>query len=142
MEIVKKYLEDRASRDPEFAAKIANPKKSIEECEAYIIGEAFKNAEKMGNGAGSFIDDCDVFSMIVHYYDEDNIEITPLPEHVEFNGATYKPTEEDFANAKKAALERLEREAYEEIHGKKKKVTEKPKEDNNQQTLFGDETEE
>lgn len=142
MEMIKKYLEYRASQDPDFATKFANPKKSIEECDAFIIGEAYKKAERMGNGAGSFIEDCDVFSLAVHYYDEDDIEITPLPEGVEFRGAKYEPTPEDYENAKNAALERLARDAYEKLHEKKKKVTTAPQEDNNQQTLFGDETEE
>ena len=136
-EIIKQYLDNRAATDPLFAASYAKPNKSIDECCEFIIGEVYKQATHVGGGTASFMDDTEVFSLAVHYYDEDNIKITEVNGKAVplYNGATYEPTEEDKANAKKAALERLEREAYNEIHGAKKKKAAVPVVDN-QQTLF------
>lgn len=67
-ETIKKYLDERAQSDPQFAERYANPKKSIEECCKYIIGWA--KAQKREGYA-----DAEVYGQAVHYYDEDNIKI-------------------------------------------------------------------
>lgn len=72
---IKTYLDNRAAEDPQFAARYANPKKSIDECCKYITGEAYAKAK---NGVAVLSDDA-VFSLAVHYYDEDNIDIKSTP---------------------------------------------------------------
>ena len=70
-EAIKKYLDQRAAEDPQFAEKYANPKKSVAECCKFIVGEAF--AKKENNV--SCLPDAEVYGLAVHYYDEDDIKI-------------------------------------------------------------------
>ena len=68
-EVITAYLDQRATEDTLFAQKYANPKKKVDECCRYILGEARKI------GAEVVMTDDDVFGLAVHYYDEDNIQI-------------------------------------------------------------------
>ena len=68
-ETIQKYLEQRVAEDPLFAPKFENPKKNIDECCRYILGEARKR------GTEVVMKDDEVFGLAVHYYDEDNIKI-------------------------------------------------------------------
>ena len=72
---IKNYLDNRAKTDELFAAKYANPKKSIDECCRYITGEAYARAK---NGC-AVISDEEVYGMAVHYYDEEDINIRKAP---------------------------------------------------------------
>ena len=72
---IKNYLDNRAKTDELFAAKYANPKKSIDECCKYITGEAYARAKD----GTAVISDEEVYGMAVHYYDEENIEIRKAP---------------------------------------------------------------
>ena len=54
--------------DPLFAPNLMKPNKNIEECITYILNEVQKS------GCNGFDDD-EIFSMAVHYYDEDDIEV-------------------------------------------------------------------
>lgn len=72
---IKQYLDNRAATDELFAAKYANPKKSIDECCKYITGEAYAKAK---NGC-AVISDEEVYGMAVHYYDEEDINIRKAP---------------------------------------------------------------
>lgn len=72
---IKNYLDNRAKTDELFAAKYANPKKSIDECCKYITGEAYARAK---NGC-AVISDEEVYGMAVHYYDEEDINIRKVP---------------------------------------------------------------
>ena len=95
--VIKTYLENRAAADPQFAARYANPKKSIEECCKYITGEAYAKAK---NGVAVLSDDA-VFGLAVHYYDEDSIVVQRTP------SATSAPQ----AKLSKADREKLQRQA-------------------------------
>ena len=70
---IQKYLQERAAEDLLFAPRLANPKKSIDECCRYILGEARKR------GTSVVMSDTEVFGMAVHYYDEENIEVGKVP---------------------------------------------------------------
>lgn len=72
---IKKYLDNRAKSDELFAAKYANPKKSIDECCRYITGEAYARAKD----GTAVISDEEVYGMAVHYYDEETVEIRKAP---------------------------------------------------------------
>lgn len=136
---IKAYLDGRAAEDPQFAQSYAKEKKSIKECCDFIIGEASKKR----NGNAAVMTDEEVYGLAVHYYDEDDIKVNRnhggagvRPPH---NGATYEPTEEDKENAKKAALKRLEDEAFQKLHAPKKKKTEEAEQPTNagtQTSLF------
>lgn len=84
---IKAYLDKRAQEDTLFAASYAKENKSIDECFDYIIGEI----RKKGNAV--YMSDDEVFGMAVHYYDEDDIKIAPLPTGEKVaTGNTEKPT--------------------------------------------------
>lgn len=61
------YLEQRAKEDRLFAISYAKPAKNIDGCINYILGEVQKS------GCNGFADD-EIYSMAVHYYDEDSIK--------------------------------------------------------------------
>ena len=61
-------LESRAKTDSLFRDKFCNPEKNIDDCMIYILNTVQKS------GCNGFHDD-EIYSMAVHYYDEDSIEI-------------------------------------------------------------------
>lgn len=65
---IRDYLEGRAQTDPLFAVRYANPKKNIEDCCTFIINQVQRS------GCNGFTDD-EIYSMAVHYYDEDDIDV-------------------------------------------------------------------
>lgn len=110
-EAIKSYLDERAKTDELFAKSYTKENKNIDECCAYIMGEA----KKRGNAVA--ISDAEVFGMAVHYYDEDNIKVNKMPANVKasVSSSISKPvelTEEDKENARQAALKRLEEEQH------------------------------
>ena len=62
------YLEQRASTDALFAQAFAKESKNIDNCCTYILSQVQKS------GCNGFADE-EIYSMAVHYYDEDNIEV-------------------------------------------------------------------
>lgn len=69
-DIIQKYLDQRAANDPLFAPKFANPKKSIDKCCRYILGEARKRGNEV------VMADAEVYGLAIHYYDEDDIKVS------------------------------------------------------------------
>ncbi|MBS1321393.1 MAG: hypothetical protein HP046_16200 [Parabacteroides sp.] len=69
-DIIQKYLEQRAAEDVLFAPKFSNPKKNIDKCCRYILGEARKRGNEV------VMDDSEVYGLAVHYYDEDDIKVS------------------------------------------------------------------
>lgn len=61
-EVIADYLKQRATEDTLFAPKFTNPKKSIDECCRYILGEARKRGNEV------VMDDNEVYGLAVHYY--------------------------------------------------------------------------
>ena len=57
----------RAMTDPLFAPNLQKPHKNIEECILYILSEVQRS------GCNGFADE-EIYSMAVHYYDEDDVE--------------------------------------------------------------------
>lgn len=72
-ESVKKFLEQYAQTDEDFATKYSNPKKSVEECCKYIIGEV-KKALKKGD-MQAVVSHEEVYGLAIHYFDEEDIEV-------------------------------------------------------------------
>ena len=65
---IAEYLNGRAMTDPLFAPNLQKPHKNIEECILYILSEVQRS------GCNGFADE-EIYSMAVHYYDEDDIEV-------------------------------------------------------------------
>jgi len=113
---IAEYLNQRAMADPLFAPNLQKPNKNIEECITYILNEVQKS------GCNGFDDD-EIYSMAVHYYDEDNIEIgKPINCRVAVNHVV-ELTEEEKAEARQEAIQRYQREELAKIQ----KRNERPK---------------
>lgn len=100
---IAEYLNQRAATDPLFAPNLQKPNKNIEECVTYILNEVQRS------GCNGFEDD-EIYSMAVHYYDEDEIEVgKAINCRVAVNHAV-ELTEEEKAEARKQAVEQYQRE--------------------------------
>ena len=111
--VIKDYLEFRAEQDALFAKSYSNEKKNIDDCITYILNYVQKS------GCNGFDDD-EIFGLAVHYYDEDDIDVgKPINCKVVVNHAV-ELTPEEIAQAKEEAKKKIEQEAYEQMHSKKK----------------------
>lgn len=108
-EAIKNYLDERVKTDELFAKSYAKGNKSLDECCAYIMGEA----RKRGNAVA--MTDEEVFGMAVHYYDEDDIQVNKMPAGTRAAVSAPHPvelTEEEKKAAREAAIKRLTDEQY------------------------------
>lgn len=117
-EVIKAHLDNLAQTDELFAKEYAKENKSIEECVQFILCEVQKS------GCNGFADE-EIFGLALHYFSEDNLEISNVGickvlvnHHVEL-------TEEEIAEAKEKARQQLMREEME--RQRKPKATPKPK---------------
>ncbi len=102
---IKAYLEQRAETDVLFSFQYSKPEKNIDDCVTYILNEVKKS------GCNGFADD-EIYSIAVHYYDEDNIEVgKPMNAHVVVNHVV-ELTEEEKEQARKDAIQKVQDEAY------------------------------
>ena len=84
-EQLKAMLEEECKTDTDLKALTEKPNKSYEECAKYIIGEAYNTCKdnKQGNmGYWCGVDNAPLINLVVHYFTEDDIEITELPSNV------------------------------------------------------------
>lgn len=102
---IKAHLDQRAETDVLFSFQYSKPEKNIDDCVTYILNEVKKS------GCNGFADD-EIYSMAVHYYDEDNIEVgKPMNAHVVVNHVV-ELTEEEKEQARKDAIQKAQDEAY------------------------------
>ena len=98
---IAEYLNLRAATDPLFAPNLAKPHKNIEDCITYILKQVQQS------GCNGFEDD-EIYSMAIHYYDEDDLEVgSPVACHVVVNH-TIVLTEEEKAEARKQAIQQYQ----------------------------------
>ena len=102
---IKAYLDSRAANDELFAITYAKANKNIDDCITYILNTVQKS------GCNGFADD-EIYSMAVHYYDEDNIVAgKPMNCHIVVNH-TIELTAEEKEEARREAKQRAMNEAY------------------------------
>lgn len=124
---IKAYLDQRAENDVLFSLQYSKPEKNIDDCVTYILNTVQKS------GCNGFADE-EIYTMAVHYYDEDNIDIgNPVNCQVVVNHVV-ELTEEEKQQAHKEALRRVQNEAYAKLTQAPKRV--KQPETANQQSLF------
>lgn len=141
---IQSYLNARAAQDVEFAAKLANSTKSIDDCIHYIFSQVYKS------GCVGFEND-EIFGMAVHYYDEENIQIDEIPNldleqsRIITNSAVTFSDEdmaEIRAEARKAAIAKATDEARKAMENEHKSKPKNPsdgkKEPYPQLDLFGE----
>ena len=114
---IQTYLEQRAESDTLFAPRYHNPRKSIDDCITYILNEVRRS------GCNGFADD-EIYSMALHYYDEEDIDVgKPINCKLVVNH-TIELTEEEKQQAHEQALRRAEQEAYNKLT-QRKSITKK-----------------
>lgn len=102
---IQSYLQRRAQEDELFAPRLANPKKNIDDCITFILNYVKES------GCNGFADD-EIYSLAMHYYDEDDIDIgKPLKCKVVVNH-TIVLTEQEKAEARRKAMQKATDEAY------------------------------
>lgn len=126
---IQNYLEYRAMTDDLFAPRYANPAKNIDDCITYILNEVQKS------GMNGFDDD-EIYSMAMHYYDEDDIEIgKPISCKVIVNHHV-ELTEEEKQNARKKAIEQYQQMELNKLQSRAKQKSSAPQTTNVQPSLF------
>lgn len=126
---IQNYLEYRAMTDDLFAPRYANPAKNIDDCITYILNEVQKS------GMNGFDDD-EIYSMAMHYYDEDDIEIgKPISCKVMVNHHV-ELTEEEKQNARKKAIEQYQQMELNKLQSRVKQKSSATQTTNAQPSLF------
>lgn len=126
---IQNYLEYRAMTDDLFAPRYANPAKNIDDCITYILNEVQKS------GMNGFDDD-EIYSMAMHYYDEDDIEIgKPISCKVMVNHHV-ELTEEEKQNARRKAIEQYQQMELNKLQNRAKQKSSAPLTTNVQPSLF------
>ncbi len=124
---IKAYLDQRAESDVLFSLQYSKPEKNLDDCITYIL-----NAVQQ-SGCNGFADE-EIYSMAVHYYDEDNIDIgKPINCNVVVNHVV-ELTEEEKKQAHKEALQQAKNEAYAKLTQPTKRI--RKAESNKQASLF------
>ena len=124
---IQAYLAQCAMEDELFAVTYKKANKNINDCCTYILNEVRKS------GCNGFTDG-EVYSMAVHYYDEDNIEIgKPINARVTVNH-TVELTPEEKDEARKQAIQRVQNETYTRMAQRKPNT--KKESNNGQMTLI------
>lgn len=113
---IKAYLDERAKNDELFAVSYAKENKNMDDCVTFILNQV-KRSKCMG------LTDEEVYSLAVHFFDEDDIEIgNPIACNVIVNH-TVELTEEEKAQARQEALKVYQAERLRKMQ----KRTNKPK---------------
>lgn len=113
---IKAYLDERAKNDELFAVSYAKENKNMDNCVTFILNQV-KRSKCMG------LTDEEVYSLAVHFFDEDDIEIgNPIACNVIVNH-TVELTEEEKAQARQEALKEYQAEQLRKMQ----KRTNKPK---------------
>lgn len=108
---IAEYLNQRAATDPLFAPNLMKPNKNIDECITYILTEV----QRMGCAG---LSDEEVYSLAVHYYDEDNLKVgKPINCKVVVNH-TIELTEEEKVEARENAIKQYRREELAKIRNR------------------------
>ena len=115
---IQAYLEQRAAEDRLFAEAYRKDGKNIDDCITYIL-----NSVK-ASGCNGFTDG-EIYSMAVHYYDEDDIEVgNPISCQVCVNHIV-ELTEEEKAEARRRAVDQYTQAELRKMQERHKKPTAK-----------------
>ncbi len=113
---IKTYLDERAKNDELFAVSYTKENKNMDDCVTFILNQV-KRSKCMG------LTDEEVYSLAVHFFDEDDIEVgNSIACNVIVNH-TVELTEEEKAKARQEALKEYQAEQLRKMQ----KRTNKPK---------------
>ena len=117
--VMQQMLQERCIAEPSFAIKMANPSKSMEGAVNYLCSQIQKSGLCV-------VDDQEVMNILVHYFDENEIEDCGK---VNCNIVVSKPelSEEDKEILKEQAMEEYKKEQLQQIRrNNAQKATPKP----------------
>lgn len=128
---IKAYLEQRATSDPLFAKSYSKPNKTLDECCNYIFAQVQKS------GCCGFSDD-EIYGMAIHYYDEDIPKSECQPKQCGSVVVNHQVelTEEEKAEARKAAMEEYQAQMLANMRSKNTKPQKANATDSAQLSLF------
>ena len=131
---IAEYLNQRAATDPLFAPNLAKEGKNIDDCITYILNQVKES------GCNGFSDE-EIYSMAVHYYDEDNIEVgKPINCQVAVNHVV-ELSDEEKEEARQEAIKEFQSEQLKKLREAQRKMsskkTEEKQEEEAQTSLFG-----
>ena len=110
---IAEYLNLRAATDTLFAPNLQKPHKSIEQCITYILNQVQKS------GCNGFEDD-EIYSMAVHYYDEDDLEVGNAISCKVVVNHTIVLTDEEKAEARQQAFAQYQAEELRKLQDRKR----------------------
>ncbi|WP_394287330.1 PcfK-like family protein [Bacteroides pyogenes] len=110
---IAEYLNQRTMTDPLFAPNLQKPHKNIEDCITYILNQV------KSSGCCGFEDD-EIYSMAVHYYDEDELEVGSSVNCNVVVNHTIVLTEEEKAEAREKALKQYQAEELRKLQEAKR----------------------
>lgn len=117
---IKAYLDNRASTDELFAVSYAKEQKNLDECITFILNQV------KASGCCGMTDD-EVYSLAVHYYDEDNINVgSPINCGVVVNHKV-ELTEEEKEQAHQDAIKAYQAEQMRKLQQRNSKPKPAPK---------------
>lgn len=112
--VIQTHLDNLGKSDEQFAKKLNNKKKSIDDCVTYILNQV------KASGCNGFADE-EIFGMAMHYYDEENIKVgSKVKANVVVNHKI-ELSPEEIDKAKKEAKEQVISEEKERLRAKPKK---------------------
>lgn len=126
---IKAYLDKRAAEDELFAKSYSKENKNLDECVNFVLQQV------KASGCDGFADE-EIFSMAIHYYDEDNIkDVKPMNCRIVVNHKV-ELTEEDNKKAHEEALKQLQAEQYALLKKKPAHAKRETKSNVEQMSLF------
>lgn len=132
---IKSYLDERAKTDELFAVAYAKENKNLDDCVTFIINQAKAIARESCCG----MTDEEVYSLGVHYYDEDNIEVGTAVNCGIIVNHRIELTEKEKAEARERAIKAYQAEELRKMRQRNNKPKPTPKtarQEVSQPTLF------
>ena len=105
------HLENRVKVDALFAVSFAKEGKNIDDCITYILNTV------QASGCSGFADE-EIFSMAVHYYDEENIKVGAVASGRVIVNHEVVLTEEEKTEARKEAVNKFQAECLSDMKSK------------------------
>ena len=131
---IAEYLNQRAATDPLFAPNLEKEGKNIDDCITYILNQV------KASGCNGFSDD-EIYSMAVHYYDEDDIKIGEKIECQVAVNHVVELSDEEKEEARQEAINEYKDEQLKKLREAQRKMsskkTEEKQEEEAQTSLFG-----
>lgn len=128
---IQDYITDRSLADPLFADKVNRENKNIDDCIKYILKTV------QNSGCNGFTDN-EIYSMAVHYYEEENVEIGNISNYNVIVNHKVELTDEEKEKAKEKAIEEVKQEQISKMKKAGKRTIESKEKSNTpvQTTLF------